>query len=53
MKRSILFLAMLALTLPSCTGVPPVSGTIVTEQGEVTVLPDGRIEIVIEPASSK
>ena len=52
MKRSILLLVLVA-ALASCTGVPPVSGTIITDQGEVTVLPGGRIEIVIEPASGK
>ena len=52
MKRSILLLAI-AAALASCTSVPPVSGTILTEQGEIRVHPDGRIEVVIEPLSDK
>ena len=52
MKR-VLFLFAFSGILISCTGGPPVSGTIVTKQGEVTVLPDGRIEVVVQPLSDK
>ena len=52
MKRSVLLL-VLAAALGSCTGVPPVSVSFVTPQGAVTVPPDGRIEVVIEPLPEK
>ena len=52
MKRSILLLAI-AATVASCTTSPPVSGSIVTEQGEIRVSPDGRIEVVVEPRPTK
>ncbi|MCP5535397.1 MAG: hypothetical protein H7A51_04085 [Akkermansiaceae bacterium] len=52
MKHSILLLGI-ATFLTSCTTSPPVSGTIVTEQGEIRVTPDGRIEVVIEPRPTK
>ena len=52
MKRSILLIVVSA-ALASCAGVPPVTGTIVTEQGEIRVHPDGRVEVVIEPQSDK
>lgn len=52
MKR-ILIISALAALLNACSSVPPFSGSIVTEQGEFRVLPDGRIEVVIEPLSDK
>jgi len=52
MKR-ILILCTIAALLNACSSVPPFSGSIVTEQGEFRVLPDGRIEVVIEPQATK
>ena len=51
--KQLLTLFLFSGLLVSCSGVPPVSGTIITEQGEVRVHPDGRVEIVIESASGK
>jgi hypothetical protein len=51
--KMLLPLFLFSRILTSCTTVPPVSGTIVTKQGEVTVLPDGRLEIVVQPLSEK
>jgi len=52
MKR-ILILSALACLLNACSSVPPFSGSIITEQGEFRILPDGRIEVVIEPQATK
>lgn len=52
MKR-ILILFTFAGLLNACTTFPPLSGSIVTEQGEFRVLPDGRIEVVLEPQATK
>ncbi|MCF7676475.1 MAG: hypothetical protein K9N23_21510 [Akkermansiaceae bacterium] len=51
MKTPIL-LALLAL-LTSCTTPPQVSGTFTSKDGQITVHPDGRFELVVEPRSSK
>jgi len=42
-----------ALSLVSCTTPPPVNGTIANKDGRITVHPDGRFEIIIEPRSGK
>ena len=51
--RTLLFLATLSLLIPACTTAPPVSGSISNKMGTLKLLPDGRIEIVIEPRTSK
>ncbi len=43
-------IAALALAAASCTTIPPVTGTIVTRDGQITIEPGGRITITIEPA---
>lgn len=45
----ILAISML-LAAASCTTIPPVTGTIVTKDGQLTIEPGGRITITIEPA---
>lgn len=42
--------AALALAAASCTTIPPVTGTITTKDGQITIEPGGRITITIEPA---
>ena len=42
--------AALALVAASCTTIPPVTGTITTRDGQITIEPGGRITITIEPA---
>ena len=51
--KTILCLAAIAALLPSCAGIQGVSGRIVTEEGEFVVLPNGRIEIVVDAMSGK
>ena len=52
-----LFLLGLALVviplLPSCAELQGVSGRIVTKEGEFVVLPNGRVEIVVDAMSGK
>ena len=48
--------AVAVLTLPflsSCASLPPVSGTVISEDGRVSVHPDGRVEIIVNPRTSK
>lgn len=55
-KVGVLGFALAVLSLPfiaSCSAPPPVSGTFANKDGRVTVHPDGRFEVVIEPRSSK
>lgn len=42
--------AAMALVAASCTTIPPVTGTITTRDGQITIEPGGRITITIEPA---
>lgn len=44
---------LLAIVLPACTTLPPITGTISTKDGEFSIQPDGRVVIVVEPRSSK
>lgn len=37
----------------SCTTPPPINGTFANKDGRITVHPDGRFEVVIEPRTSK
>ena len=43
----------MSLLLPACTTLPPVNGTVANKDGRITLTPEGRIEIVIEPRTSK
>jgi hypothetical protein len=51
MRTSIL-LAALSLLLPSCI-TPPITGELTTTDGKIKVYPDGRVEIIVEPRTSK
>ena len=51
--RTLIFLATLSLLLSACTMPPPVSGSISNKMGTLKLLPDGRVEIVIEPRTGK
>ena len=51
--RTLLFLTTLFLLVPACTTLPPVSGSISNKMGTLKLLPDGRVEIVIEPRTGK
>ena len=46
-------LTALVLFVSACTTQPPVSGTFANKDGRITVHPDGRFEIIVEPRSSK
>lgn len=55
-KIGLFCVAMAILTLPflsSCTAPPAISGEFISKDGIVRVNPDGRIEIVVEPHTSK
>jgi len=39
--------------LVSCATPPAVTGSMITPQGEVRVLPDGQVEVVVRPLSDK
>ena len=55
-KVGMLCLALAFLALPmltSCTTLPPISGTIATKDGQLTLQPDGRVVIVVEPHAAK
>ena len=50
----LLLLALpLLLLLPSCSTPPQVTGTLATKDGQVTVTPEGRIVVVVEPRTAK
>jgi len=51
--KTIIFLATLSLLLSACTTPPPVSGSISNKFGMLKLMPDGRVEIVIEPRTGK
>ena len=51
--KTIIFLVTLSLLLPACTTPPPVSGSISNKMGTLKLMPDGRVEIVIEPRTGK
>jgi hypothetical protein len=51
--KTIIFLAASSLLLSACTTPPPVSGSISNKMGTLKLLPDGRVEIVIEPRTGK
>lgn len=48
-----IILTSLVLFVSACTTPPPISGTFANKGGRITVHPDGRFELVVEPRSSK
>jgi starvation-inducible outer membrane lipoprotein len=50
--KTLILLAALSL-LSACTTLPPVNGTVANKDGRITLTPEGRIEIVIEPRTGK
>jgi hypothetical protein len=50
--KTLSFLAT-ALLLASCTNPPVIQGEFISKDGRLRVHPDGRIEIVVEPRTSK
>ncbi|MEI7912876.1 MAG: hypothetical protein WCK77_24900 [Verrucomicrobiota bacterium] len=52
MKTAFLLIT-LSLLLPACTTPPPVSGSVESKFGGITLQPDGRIEITVNPKSAK
>lgn len=51
--KTFLCLAVLSALLTSCAELQGVSGRIVTKEGEFVVLPNGRVEIVVNAMSGK
>ena len=51
--KTIIFLSTLFLLVPACTTPPPVNGSISNKFGTLKLLPDGRVEIVVEPRTGK
>ena len=51
--KTFLCLAVLSALLTACAELQGVSGRIVTREGEFVVLPNGRIEIVVDAMSGK
>ena len=51
--KTLILIAALSLLLPACTTPPPINGTFITKAGQLKVHPDGRLEIIIEPRTSK
>ena len=52
MKTAFLLIA-LSMLLSACATPPPVSGSVESKFGGIRLLPDGRIEITVNPKSSK
>jgi hypothetical protein len=55
-KVGVFCFAMAVLTLPflaSCTTPPGITGEFISKDGLIRVNPDGRVEIVVEPHTSK
>jgi hypothetical protein len=55
-KVGLFCLAMGVLTVPflaSCATPPAVTGEFIGKDGVIKVLPDGRVEIIVEPRTSK
>jgi len=51
--KTIIALATFSVLLAACTTLPPVSGMVANKFGKLTLTPEGRVEIVIEPRTSK
>jgi hypothetical protein len=50
--KTLSFLAT-ALLLASCANPPAIQGEFISKDGRLRVHPDGRIELVVEPRTSK
>jgi len=50
--KTLSFLAT-ALLLASCTNPPVIQGEFISRDGRIKVHPDGRIELALEPRTSK
>ena len=46
-------LIVLSIALCSCSAVHELSGRVVTTDGELILLPDGRVEITVNPQTGK
>ncbi|MEI7912672.1 MAG: hypothetical protein WCK77_23850 [Verrucomicrobiota bacterium] len=54
MKTPLTLLAVAcAILISACATPPPVSGSVDTKFGGFRLLPDGRIEITVNPKSAK
>ena len=51
--KLLILLAELSLLLSACANPPPVSGSVESKFGGIRLLPDGRIEITVNPKSAK
>ena len=51
--KTILAIVVLLALLPSCAELQGVSGRVVTRQGELVVLPNGRVEVVVDAMGGK
>jgi hypothetical protein len=55
-KIGVFCFAMAVLTLPfltSCTTPPAVTGEFISKDGRFKIHPDGRVELIVEPRTSK
>ena len=55
-KIGLFCFAMALMTFPllsSCSTLPAISGEFITRDGRLTVRPDGRLELVVEPLTDK
>ena len=55
-KIGLFCFAMALMTFPllsSCSTLPAISGEVITRDGRLTVRPDGRVELVVEPLTDK
>ena len=50
--KTLSFLAT-ALLLASCTNPPVIQGEFISSDGRLSLHPDGRFELVVEPRTSK
>ncbi len=51
--KTLILLAALSILLSACATPPPVSGSVESKFGGFRLLPDGRIEITVNPKSAK
>lgn len=51
--KILIFIAAMSLLLPSCTHPPAITGEFISKEGVIKVHPDGRLEIIVEPRTSK
>ena len=51
--KTLISIAARSLLLPSCTHSPTLTGEFISKDGVIKVRPDGRVEIIVEPRTSK